>query len=66
MDDKRIQFLPFHTINAFMVPDFRLEVVKTLLGNLSTVPADKQAHLNRFFKQYVVIPGFRHSITAPL
>jgi hypothetical protein len=66
MDDKKVQFLPFHAINAFMRPDYRFEVVKTLLSNLSSAPEDKQAQLNRFIKQYVVIPGFRHSTMAPL
>ena len=66
MDDNKIQFLPFHTINAFMRPDYRFEIVKTLLSNLSSVPEDKQAQLNRFIKQYIVIPGFRHSAQAPL
>jgi hypothetical protein len=66
MDDKKIQFLPFHAINAFMRPDYRLEVVKTLLSDLSTVPEGKRAQLTRFIKQYVVIPGFRHSVLAPL
>jgi hypothetical protein len=66
MDDNKIQFLPFHVINAFMRPDYRFEVVKTLLGSLSSVPEDKQAQINRYIKQHVVIPGFRHSAMAPL
>jgi hypothetical protein len=66
MDDKKIQFLPFHAINAFMRPDFRLEVIKAVLTDLASVPDKKQAQLSKYVKQHVVIPGFRHSMQAPL
>ena len=66
MDDKKIQFLPFHAINAFMRPDYRLEVIKAVLTDLTKVPDKQQALLNKFVKQHVVIPGFRHSMQAPL
>jgi hypothetical protein len=66
MDDKKIKFLPFHSINAFMRPDYRLEVIKAVLTDLSLVDDKKQALLNRYVKQHVVIPGFRHSMQAPL
>jgi hypothetical protein len=66
MDDKKIQFLPFHAINAFMRPDYRLEVIKAVLTDLQNVSDKKQALLSKFVKQHVVIPGFRHSMQAPL
>jgi hypothetical protein len=66
MDDQKVQFLPFQAINAFMRPDYRLEVIKAVFTNLPTVPEKKQGLLSKLVKQYVTIPGFRHSMQAPL
>jgi hypothetical protein len=66
MDDARVQFLPFQAINAYMRPDYRIEVVKAVLSDSGTISERKQALLSRYVKQHVVIPGFRHSMQAPL
>jgi hypothetical protein len=66
MDDKKVQFLPFHAINAFMLPDYRIEVIKIVFDGLSQVNREKQNQFNRFVKLYVIIPGFRHSVQAPV
>jgi hypothetical protein len=63
---EKTEFLPFHAINEFMRPDFRMSVIRevlTKLPNLSTIYINKINHLTN---KYVKVPGFRHSDKAPI
>lgn len=65
MDDQEIQFLPFHAINEFMRPDFRLSMIRTTLQVLPQLPEDLRAPVERLIRQSVKVPGFRNSAKAP-
>jgi len=59
------EFLPFHAINEFMRPDFRLSVIRDTLTNQSKLEAPCVNDLNQQIKKSVTVPGFRHSDKAP-
>jgi hypothetical protein len=65
MPENQVEFLPFHAINDFMRSDFRLNVVKSTLGALSSLPESQRNSINHLTKKLVKIPGFRHSDKAP-
>jgi len=62
---EKTEFLPFHAINEFMRPDFRLSVIREALTSLATLPESYANELNHQIKRTVTIPGFRHSDKAP-
>ncbi len=64
MADKT-EFLPFHAINEFMRPDFRLSVVRDTLTNQGNLNEALVNTLNQQIKKRVSVPGFRHSDKAP-
>jgi hypothetical protein len=59
------EFLPFHAINEFMRPDFRLKIIRDTLTSQTNLPESMQAELNDKIKKRVSIPGFRTSDKAP-
>jgi hypothetical protein len=65
MDQEKAQFLPFHAINEFMRPDFRLEVVRSALYALPNLPEDFRPPIDRLTRKVVQVPGFRNSVKAP-
>jgi hypothetical protein len=65
MDTKKARFLPFHAINEFMRPDFRLAVVRASLQAAPTMPDDLRQPLDRLVKKAVRVPGFRDGSKAP-
>lgn len=65
MENKEIQFLPFHAINEFMLPEFRLKVIKTTLNSLATLPEKYRRPIDRLTTVFVKVPGFRNSTKAP-
>ncbi len=65
MDDRTTQFLPFHAINEFMRDDYRLEVIRSVLGALKTLPPDQRETIDRLTRRHIQIPGFRNSAKAP-
>jgi hypothetical protein len=65
MNDKTLQFLPFHAINEFMRPDFRQSVVSTVLQNASNLTDGQRNSIIRLTKKHVTVPGFRNSASAP-
>lgn len=65
MDDKQVQFLPFHAINEFMLPDFRLNVIQTVLTGIEKLPRERRNNINSHIKKAVQVPGFRNSLLAP-
>jgi hypothetical protein len=66
MEDQKIEFLPFHAINDFMRPDFRLIVIKDALSKLPGLPSSLREPVERNIRKSVKIPGFRHPEKAPL
>ena len=66
MNDKQVQFLPFHAVNDFMQADYRLDVVRATLNTLSTLPDEFRAPVERLTKKLVQVPGFRNSSKAPV
>lgn len=65
MSDKQTQFFHFHTINEFMLPEYRLQVLTQVISNLDTLPAELRAQLSAQIRQLVKVPGFRNSSQAP-
>jgi hypothetical protein len=65
MSENQVEFLPFHAINDFMRNDFRLNVVKSTLGALNSLPDSQRNSINHMTKKMVKVPGFRHSDKAP-
>ena len=59
------EFLPFHAINEFMRPDFRLSVIRETLTNQAKLDDSCTNELNQQIKKRVIIPGFRNSDKAP-
>ena len=66
MDDKRIQYFPFHAINEYMLPEFRLNVIGAVLRGLDKLSGPRRAAINNQIKRFVSVPGFRNSSAAPL
>jgi hypothetical protein len=60
-----LEFLPFHAINEFMRPDFRLDVIRSTISNLDTLSEIDKDRINKSIKKNVKIPGFRNSDKAP-
>jgi hypothetical protein len=65
MDQEKAQFLPFHAINEFMRPDFRLEVVRSTLYALPNLPEGFRPPIDRLTRKVIQVPGFRNSVKAP-
>jgi hypothetical protein len=59
------EFFPFHAINEFMRPDFRLTVIREVLLNQEILPDSFILDLTQKLKKRVSIPGFRNSDKAP-
>ena len=62
---EKTEFLPFHAINEFMRPDFRLSVIRETLLSIAALPEQLANTLNHQIKKNVSIPGFRNSDRAP-
>jgi hypothetical protein len=62
---EKTEFLPFHAINEFMRPDFRLTIIRETLTNQESLPEELSTELNHQIKKKVTIPGFRSSDKAP-
>jgi len=65
MDNKKASFLPFHAINQFMVPEYRLSVLQRVFGGFEKLPGPRKGALNGLVKRLVSVPGFRNSGVAP-
>ena len=63
---KHAQFLPFHALNEFMRPDFRLGVVRSALQSLEGASPEQRGRLDQLTRKLVNVPGFRNSAKAPL
>lgn len=65
MSDKTAEFLPFHALNEFMRPDFRLTVVRTALLALPGLPGQFRSPIDKLTRKIVHVPGFRDGTQAP-
>ncbi|GAP07040.1 MAG TPA: hypothetical protein DEQ80_09660 [Anaerolinea thermolimosa] len=66
MDDTQIRYLPFHAINEFMLDDYRLKVIQSVLRDVEKLPGERRGRLNGLIRRHINIPGFRNSAIAPL
>lgn len=66
MEDQTTQFLPFHAINEFMRPDYRLEVIRSTLTSLPDLSEPFRSSIDQLTRAIVQVPGFRNSAKAPL
>ncbi len=64
-EQQQTQFFHFHTINEFMLPEFRQQVLTQVILNLESLPAEMRSRLNGQIRQLVKVPGFRNSSQAP-
>ena len=65
MSDQKTQFFHFHTINEFMLPDFRQQVLTQVITNIESLPPELRSQLSAQIRQLVKVPGFRNSSQAP-
>ena len=65
MSEKEATMIPFHALNEFMRPDFRMGVVRSTLNGLAELPEEYRNAIDRLTKKTVKIPGFRNSGKAP-
>jgi hypothetical protein len=65
-EKKQVEYFPFHAINEFMRTDFRLQVIRTSLLELSNSNRNLSTSIDRLTKKYVRVAGFRNSAKAPL
>ncbi len=65
MDNKQAQFFPFHGINEFMLPDYRLRVLQAVFNGFNQLPGERRSAINGLVKKHVQVPGFRNSTQAP-
>lgn len=64
-EQQQTQFFYFHTINEFMLPEFRQQVLTQVITNLDSLPAELRSRLSAQIRQLVKVPGFRNSSLAP-
>lgn len=62
---EQTEFLPFHAINEYMRPDFRLKVIRDTLTAQASLNERLSNELNHQVKKYVNVPGFRSGDKAP-
>lgn len=65
MDEKKVKFLPFHAVNDFMRPDYRLAVIRETLASLADLPESLRTQIDRITQRIVQVSGFRNSAKAP-
>lgn len=66
MNDKQVQFLPFHAINDFMLDDYREQVIRLVLSSAAQLPQPQQISLEKLTRKRISVPGFRNSAKAPV
>ena len=65
-EDNKLRFLPFHAINEFMLPEYRIEVLSSVLKSLEKLSESDRNTINKDIKKMVTVQGFRNSMMAPL
>jgi hypothetical protein len=65
MDDKKVRYLPFHAVNEFMIPEYRLSVLQRALSGADKLSGERKSSINKLIKRLVSVPGFRNSAQSP-
>jgi hypothetical protein len=65
MDNQQAEFFPFHGINEYMLPDYRLKVIQTVFNKFDQLPGERRSAINGLVKRHVQVSGFRNSAQAP-
>jgi hypothetical protein len=65
-EDNKVQFVPFHAIEQFMIPEYRQEIIHKVLSHLDELPVERKNAIVNQIKRYFKLPGFRNSAMAPL
>lgn len=66
MNDKQIAYAPFHAINQFMLDEYRLQVIRSVLSRFDALSSGRRKAIQGLIKTRVSIPGFRDASQAPL
>jgi hypothetical protein len=66
MNTDKAEFLPFHAINNFMLPEFRQSILQEVLSNLDSLSPERRGAINGQLKRLLKVPGFRNSANAPI
>lgn len=66
MDDQKARFLPFNAVNEFLLSDYRLKLIQTVLAESGQLSDERRSNINRLVKRLVRVPGFRNSTLAPV
>jgi len=65
MDKNKVEFIPFHAINEFMLPDYRQKLLLEVFSNTEKLSDRRRSTINRLVKNLVQVAGFRNSTLAP-
>jgi hypothetical protein len=65
MSDEKARFLPFNAVNEFLLSDYRLKLIQTVLSESDQLSEERRVSINRLVKRLVKVPGFRNSALAP-
>jgi hypothetical protein len=66
MNNKNVQFYPYHVINEYMVPEYRQNVIHTVFIQLEKLSSSRRSTILNLVKRMINVPGFRNSSLAPL
>ena len=57
--------LPMISLNVFLLPDFRREILTTVLNQKDNLPPEIKQEFRQAIKEFVKISGFRNPLAAP-
>jgi len=57
--------LPMISLNVFLLPDFRREILTTVLNEKDTLSPENKRELTQAMREFVKISGFRNPLAAP-
>jgi hypothetical protein len=57
--------LPMISLNIFLLPDFRREILSTVLNEKDTLSPENKRELTQVMREFVKISGFRNPLAAP-
>ncbi len=66
MAEHKARFLPFNAVNEFLLSDYRLKLIQTVLAESGRLSEERRSNINRLVKRLVRVPGFRNSSLAPV
>ena len=65
MSEQKAKFLPFHALNEFMVPEYRLAILTHVYSQWDQIRPEARTHLLGYVKRMVKVTGFRNPTVAP-